>query len=184
MKCKITNCFAKKYCLGYCVKHYKRLRRNGDPNKLVRESHGLSHSSEYSTWNSMIQRCNNKKSKEYKNYGGRGISVCDKWLNSFSCFYNDMGRKPSKDYSIDRINNEGNYEPKNCRWATWTQQTNNTRKRVNNTSGHTGVYFYKPSKKWRASITINSKVYNLGHFSDIKDAVARYEQVKSTKQKW
>lgn len=91
---------------------------------------GGSCSTEYSSWSSMKGRCHNKKDHAYKWYGGRGITVCDRWRNSFPNFLADMGRKPSPELSIDRINNDGNYEPENCRWATAKQQTANSRKRV------------------------------------------------------
>lgn len=81
---------------------------------------------EYTTWNCMIQRCTNSKNPSFKNYGGRGITVCDRWRNSYAAFIADMGRRPPKT-SIDRINNDGNYELGNCRWATATQQVNNRR---------------------------------------------------------
>jgi hypothetical protein len=88
-------------------------------------------SSEYLAWDHMKQRCFNPNSKNYKHYGGRGIKVCDRWVNSFENFYNDMGAKPSKEHSIDRINNDGNYEPGNCRWATnIEQQRNRTNSRL------------------------------------------------------
>jgi hypothetical protein len=77
----------------------------------------------------MIQRCYNPKHKIYKYYGGRGISVCARWLKSFANFYLDMGNKPTKKHSIDRIENDGNYTPKNCRWATAKVQARNKRKK-------------------------------------------------------
>lgn len=87
---------------------------------------------EYHTWQDMKHRCYNRKNKRYKDYGGRGITVCARWLNSFENFFKDMGPRPSSKYSIDRKNNDGNYEPGNCRWATDKQQHNNTRRNKRN----------------------------------------------------
>ena len=82
----------------------------------------------YNTWNHMKDRCYNSKSKAYESYGGREITICDRWLDSFENFVFDMGDKPTPEHSIDRINNDGNYTPSNCRWATRQQQARNTRK--------------------------------------------------------
>ncbi|KKL16673.1 hypothetical protein LCGC14_2493230 [marine sediment metagenome] len=75
----------------------------------------------------MIYRCTNLKSKAYKYYGGRGITVCQRWLGSLELFKEDMGERPSPQHSIDRINNDGNYEPSNCKWSTRKEQQNNKR---------------------------------------------------------
>lgn len=81
---------------------------------------------EYTAWSGMNCRCNNPAVLNYANYGGRGIKVCARW-SSFKHFLSDMGRKPTPQHSLDRVNNEGNYEPENCRWATRAQQNNNKR---------------------------------------------------------
>jgi len=89
--------------------------------------HGLSRSPEFTTWHSMFERCNNPRNKAYAHYGGRGISVCDRW-SAFETFYEDMGPRPSPNHSIDRIDNAKGYCKVNCRWATQTTQNRNSRR--------------------------------------------------------
>lgn len=94
------------------------------------EKHGRSKTIEYSAWVSMKQRCYNPKNTFYYAYGGRGVSVCDRWKDSFEAFYEDIGPKPSKAHSLDRIDVNGDYEPINCRWATAIEQLSNQRRNI------------------------------------------------------
>lgn len=89
------------------------------------KTHGKSGSPEHISWKSLKSRCLNKNNESYHLYGGRGITVCNRWINSFENFYADMGKRPTLKHSIDRVNNDGNYDPLNCRWADHIEQANN-----------------------------------------------------------
>lgn len=96
----------------------------------ARRTHGKTiggHHRVFRIWNAMKQRCHNPKQPHYERYGGRGITVCEEWRNSFEAFYRDMGDPPSPAHSIDRIDNDRGYEPGNCRWATPLEQRHNRR---------------------------------------------------------
>lgn len=85
---------------------------------------------EYRAWQNAKKRVSDRKSASWKHYGGRGITMCKRWFNSFEHFISDIGKRPTRGHSVDRINNDGNYEPSNCRWATRSQQQKNKRRRV------------------------------------------------------
>lgn len=133
--------------------------------KITHEKHKLSTHRLYNTWQHMISRCTNTKHKQYKSYGGRGITVCDRWLD-VSNFIKDMDDTYEYNLSIDRINNDSGYSPENCRWTTREIQTQNTRLiRSTNTSGYRGVReSYPGSNRWMSKIGINRKAISLGTF--------------------
>lgn len=125
---------------------------------------------EFNAWVGIKTRCYNKNRPEYERYGGRGIKVCGRWLDSFENFYDDMGERPTDDHSIDRIDNDEDYSPENCRWATHEQQSRNQRLRKDNNTGIRGVRYYKRDKMYHANISINGKNMNLGKFESFSDA--------------
>lgn len=126
--------------------------RNGDKNPNFK--HGLKNTRLFSIWTNMKSRCYNKKSTNYNRYGGRGIKVCDEWRNDFKSFYDwAMSNGYEEHLTIDRIDNDGNYEPSNCRWATVKEQSLNTIKnRLVTIRGET-----KPLSLWCEYYSINYK---------------------------
>lgn len=110
-----------------CGRREKTILRN--------TTHGRARSPEHRAWCAMKKRCYNQNDPRYKDWGGRGVIVCDKWRNSFESFLSDMGSRPSNKHSVDRIDVNGNYEPENCRWATSDIQATNTRRNVKLTIG-------------------------------------------------
>lgn len=115
---------------GYCGKHYQRFRVHGDvSDHQTPKGFALKHAIEYRCYTSIKTRCYNEKCLPYKNYGGRGIKMCDRWLgpDGFVNFFADMGQRPGEGYSLDRIDNDGDYSPDNCRWTDAKTQNNNRR---------------------------------------------------------
>lgn len=112
---------------------------------------------EYNSWSGMKQRCYYRRHKQHKDYGGRGIRVCDRWLgpDGFENFLKDMGNKPSSDYTLDRIDNDADYSPTNCRWADRWEQNGNRRWK-NLSSGVVGVRKFN-DKYWVGEITVNGR---------------------------
>lgn len=126
--CAIEGCGKPHYAKSYCRNHYRHFKENGDPMRARWQRHGFATpgnvAPEYRAWLSMKGRC---RDKGRPSYGGRGIKVCDRWLNSFQNFLQDVGPKPSSLHTLDRKDNDGNYDPDNARWVLPEQQQNNKR---------------------------------------------------------
>lgn len=148
-------------CGNVFTSHISAIRKNktGMCSQCAHTKHGLTKHPLYGVWANMKQRCKDKGHHAYKNYGARGINVCDEWLNSFQAFYDwAMTNGYKKGLSIDRIDNDGDYCPENCRWATVLKQNLNQRVRCDNTSGIVGVYRKRLGGSWGWQITIKGKI--------------------------
>ena len=160
------------YKCGFCGTNFKAITNDinrGDTKSCgcyqkrrmsdTLKTHGLGYTRLYRIWTNMKDRVFNTKNKGYSDYGGRGITICDDWLDVQN-FYNwamSNGYEENKGLSIDRIDNNGNYCPENCRWTTQTIQTRNQRIKKNNTSGYKGVSYNKEAGRYRAKIDVNKK---------------------------
>ena len=141
------------------------------------KTHGLVETRLYSIWADIKKRTLNLKHKNYKDYGERGITICDEWKNDVKAFYNwamSNGYEENKGLSIDRIDNDGDYSPENCRWTTQTIQTRNQRIYKNNSSGYKGIHFDKKLGKYRAKICVNKKRIHLGYFQTTVEGAIAY----------
>ena len=138
--------------------------------------HGLGSHRLYGVWNAIIQRCTNPNNKRYKDYGGRGITVCCEWMDVKN-FIADMYPTYKEGLSIDRIDNDLGYSLENCRWATKEVQGSNTRL-INSTnkSGYRGVCWDKSRNKWVAQIGIDCKNRGLGRFATALEAAIAYDK--------
>lgn len=174
--CKVEDCEARKRCLGYCSKHYQRYRKHGNVHQVNRSyirnvhiKHGKHSTPAYSSWQNMKTRCYFKGHASYCDYGGRGIKVCERWLD-FQNFYEDMG-DCLEGMSLGRIDNNKDYSPENCRWESTAAQAINKRLRKDNKSGIKGVCLDIQSMKWRTRINFGGQLVELGAFKRKSDAI-------------
>jgi len=140
---------------------------------LFQKQHGMKNHPLYRTWTNIKTRCYNKNNKAYKNYGGRGINICDEWRMNFKAFHDYAIQLPHYGeigMTLDRTNNDGNYEPDNLRWASRHIQAVNARLHCDNTTGYNGVNFRKDIKKYRSRIRVNNKLICLGSYMLPEDA--------------
>ena len=182
--CSVAECSRERYGLKeWCDMHYKRWKRTGTPEgRYGRHGRGSDKDTTHGTWRKIKGRCNNPNDPKYESYGGRGIKVCDRWLGpqGFANFLKDMGDKPSPFHSIDRIDNDGDYAPDNCRWATVIQQARNKGLYKTNSSGYSDIYLRH--NKWYAYISVNGKRKSLGSFDTKEDAIQARQ--RSEKELW
>lgn len=127
--CSAEGCDKEIHARGYCQKHYLQARKKGELPRLYkkREMHGMRGTKIWNRWRDIRKRCRDSNSSVYRYYGGRGITVCKEWEESFMAFYTDMGDPPTDKHDIDRINNEGPYCKDNCRWVTRAENNQNRR---------------------------------------------------------
>ena len=182
-KCKCGNLFtsvidsvkrkATKSC--GCLNTYTRVQTG----KLKR-THGMSKTPLYNCWTRIKQRCTNENSQDYELYGGRGIKVCDNWMDSFEKFYDDMAPTYLKGLELERLDVNMDYSTTNCIWATEQVQAWNKRRSRNNTTGRSGVSLASRARKdgtipYTASISKDGIEYYLGTFECFEDAVTARE---------
>jgi len=138
-------------------------------------THGYSNHALYHTWKNMMRRLTNPKDKSFKNYGGRGITICEDWKNISIFIVWALNHGWGEGLELDRIDFDGNYEPSNCRFTTSAVNNRNTRVlRSNNNSGYRGVSWYNRNKRWRAVIGVNNKQIYIGLYTVKEEAAAAY----------
>ena len=139
-------------------------------------THGLTYHRFYHTWVAMIARTSNPKSKDFANYGARGIAVCDEWKDIFKFIEWADNSGHIEGLTLDRIDNNKGYFPDNCRWATPSTQMSNRRMDGRNTSGYRGVSWVRWNSKWISKICSNYKIIKIGYFDNSEDAAKAYDE--------
>jgi hypothetical protein len=162
------------YCGTGCRSHLNGFYKHGFAKRNKKTP-------EYICYEKIKSRCYSKTAKDYKHYGGRGIKVCDRWLNSFESFLDDMGNRPSSKHSIDRIDVNGNYELSNCRWATQDVQMQNTSRKHKH--GYRGVYKKMLKGVWNGYYEVVISTKYLGFTRNIKEAAEIYDKAALIKYK-
>jgi hypothetical protein len=152
-KCDVADCSKPHRARGFCKGHYNTI--------YYRQQFA---------WRAMLKRCEDPNNNSYHNYGRRGIKVCRRW-HVYNNFLSDMGPRPSEDYSLDRIDNDGDYTPDNCRWATVPTQRYNSRVRSDNRSGYKGVSYHKGHDLWRARFHEKGREVSLGWYKTKDEAI-------------
>lgn len=134
--------------------------------------HGLSRTRIYKEWSSMKGRCYTKSHTSYSNYGAKGITVCEEWLNDFMSFYKwAMENEYNDSLTLDRIDSTKEYCPDNCRWATYAEQNSHLAMLKTNTSGYKGISWNKQMRQWGCIISINNKSHRIGFYNTQKEAI-------------
>ena len=174
-KCRLSHGI---YECQYCSKEFEaktnaiEFKNTKSCGCLKGQNHGLTHHKFYNTANSMIQRCTNPNDTHYKDYGGRGITVCEEWLDIATFIaWAESTHQNIEGVSVDRIDNDKGYSPENCRWVDVTTQILNQRKRKDNTSGYTGVTWHKNVKRWCSTLKSQGVLINVGTFKDKIEAI-------------
>lgn len=175
-KCSIKGCDKDLKAKGMCSLHYNRNLKYGSPfiKTLKPPKIKLTSLLEYNLYRGIKNRCFNKRTPDYNKYGGRGITLHKEWLDDFMLFYEyikqELGERPSNNHTLDRIDNDGNYEPGNIRWADKITQARNRRVRKDSKSGVSGVTWCKRDSCWVVRISIDKKEISLGQYKDLDDA--------------
>ncbi|MDU4448437.1 MAG: AP2 domain-containing protein [Staphylococcus lugdunensis] len=176
-KCKCNNCGNEKVMIGTEVKNGYSKSCGCLTKQNLKRKHGMIGTPIYKKWKTIKGRCFNPNASNYKWYGERGITMCKEWKNDFSKFYEDVGDIPFEGAELDRIDNNGNYEPNNVRWVDHRTNSNNRRK-YHNKTGYTGVTYKPELNKYQAQLYKNKEFIYLGVFETAEEAYKAYLKAK------